>query len=169
MIYKAKQSKSYITLAVCAIVLMILCISNFAFALEDDFKKSVEIAAHGGKFQAERIKIAAENMANEDSTAVIPGGDPYRRKVIFARNKFDKNLKTNVVITRKVDTDPSEFERKYDPYHPAADADGIVKYPNVNRMIERADASEAQRSYEANLSIIEMSNSLMQKTVEAIR
>lgn len=140
-----------------------------AFALDDNLKQSVEIAAHGSKFQSERIKIAAENMANEDSTGVTPGADPYRRKIVFAKNKYDKNLKTNVVVTHKVDTDKSDFILKYDPTHPAADNEGYVKYPNVNRLIERADASEAQRGYEANLSIIEMSNSLMQKTVEAIR
>ena len=153
----------------CCNALVILTFSNPSEALEDNLKKSVEIAAHGSKFQSERMKIAAENMANEDSTAVTPGGDPYRRKVIFARNNYDKHLKTNVITTRKVDFDKSDFILKYDPTHPAADNEGYVKYPNVNRLIERADASEAQRGYEANLGIIEMSNSLMQKTIEAIR
>jgi flagellar basal-body rod protein FlgC len=73
-----------------------------------------------------------------------------------------------VIRTKKVDVDESDFIMKYDPYHPAANAEGLVKYPNITREIERADASEAQRSYEANLSVIEVSNSLMQKTVEAI-
>ncbi len=134
----------------------------------DNLKQSVEIAAHGSKFQAERLKIAAENLANQDSTGVTPGGDAYRRKVIFPENKYDKKLRTNVIRTKRVDVDNSEFIIKYDPYHPAANAEGLVKYPNVTREIERADASEAQRSYEANLSVIEVSNSLMQKTVEAI-
>ncbi len=134
----------------------------------DNLKQAVEIAAHGSKFQAERLKIAAENLANQDSTGATPGADAYRRKVIFAENKYDKRLGTNVIRTKKVDVDNSEFIVKYDPYHPAANAEGLVKYPNVTREIERADASEAQRSYEANLSVIEVSNSLMQKTVEAI-
>ena len=132
-------------------------------------KKSVEIAAHGSLFQSERLKIAAENMANEDSTAAIAGGNPYRRKVIFATNKYDKKLRTNVLFIKKIDVDKSDFLMKYDPHHPAANEEGYVKYPNITKEIERADASEAQRGYEANLSIIEMSNSMMQKTVEAIR
>ena len=155
-------------LAVSSIAAILLC-SRTALALEDDLKKSIEIAAHGTKFQSERMKVAAENMANEDSTSVRPGGDPYRRKIVIAKNTYDKNLKTNVLVTQKVGFDKSDFILKYDPSHPAADNEGYVKLPNVNRLIERADASEAQRSYEANLSIIEMSNSLMQKTVEAIR
>ena len=73
-----------------------------------------------------------------------------------------------MIVTKKVDYDKSDFILKFDPYHPAADADGMVKYPNVTREIERADAAEAQRGYEANLSVIEVSNGLIQKTVDAI-
>ena len=47
-------------------------------------------------------------------------------------------------------------------------AEGYVKYPNITREIERADAVEAQRGYEANLSIMEVTDSLTQKTIEAI-
>lgn len=136
--------------------------------LADSLKQAVEIAAHGSKFQAERLKIAAENMANENSTGATPGADSYRRKIIIPKNIYDKDLKTNILITKKIDTDKADFILKYDPHHPAANQDGMVKYPNVSREIERADAGEAQRSYEANLSVIEVSNTLMQKTIEAI-
>lgn len=147
---------------------VVICI-NPSFALEDNLQKAVEIAIHGGNFQAERLKIATENMANEHSTSFQPGGDPYRRKVVFARNDYNKRLKTNVLRVRKFDTDKSPFIMKYDPNHPAADLNGYVKLPNIHKEIERADASEAQRSYEANLSIIEMSKAMMQKTIEVIK
>ena len=139
------------------------------YALEDNLQKAVEIAIHGGNFQAERLKIATENMANEHSTSFQPGGDPYRRKVVFAKNSYNKRLKTNVLRVRKFDTDKAPFIMKYDPNHPAADLNGYVKLPNIHKEIERADASEAQRSYEANLSIIEMSKAMMQKTIEVIK
>jgi|JFJP01.1.fsa_nt_gi flagellar basal-body rod protein FlgC len=151
------------------ILVLMFCSSKMCFALEDDLKKAVEVAAHGSHFQSERLKVAAENMANEDSTAVTPGGNPYRRKVIFANNNYDKRLRTNVVTTKKVDFDKSDFILKYDPRHPASNEEGYVKYPNIQKEIERADASEAQRGYEANLGIIEISNSLMQKTIEAMK
>lgn len=150
------------------IVAFIAALSGAMQSFADNLKQAVEIAAHGSKFQAERLKIAAENLANQDSTGASPGADAYRRKVIFAENRYEKKLGTSVIKTKKVDVDNSEFIVKYDPYHPSANAEGLVKYPNVTREIERADASEAQRSYEANLSVIEVSNSLMQKTVDAI-
>lgn len=151
------------------IIALIFSSSGVCFALEDDLKRAVEVAAHGSHFQSERLKVAAENMANEYSTSANPGGNPYRRKIIFANNKYDKRFRTNVVTTKKVDFDKSDFILKYDPHHPAANEEGYVKYPNIHKEIERADASEAQRGYEANLGIIEISNSLMQKTIEAMK
>lgn len=139
------------------------------YALEDDLKKAVEVAARGGHFQAERLKVAAENLANEDTTSIKAGGDPYRRKIVLVDNVYDRSLKSKVVRTKKVDVDKSDFILKYDPGHPAANAEGYVKYPNVYKEIERADASEAQRGYEANLGVIEISNSLIHKTIDAMK
>lgn len=150
-------------------ILFLTFFSSSVFALEDDLQKAIEVASSGTKLQAERLKVAAENMANEHSTSMQPGGVPYRRKIVFAKNNYNKKLKTNIVKIRKVDVDKSPFILKYEPNHPAADLNGYVKYPNIHKEIEKADAGEAQRSYEANLSIMEMSKSMIQKTIEAIR
>lgn len=140
-----------------------------AIALEDDLQKTATIAAHSIKVHAQRMKVAAENLANEDTTSQTPGGSPYRRKIIFAENVFDRKLKTDIVKIKRVSVDKAPFIIKYDPNHPSADINGYVKYPNIRKEIERADANEAQRSYEANLSIIEMSRAMMQHTIEAIK
>lgn len=147
----------------------IFCI-NSAIALEDSLQQAIEIGAHGSRFQSERLKIAAENIANEFSTSDQPGGIPYKRKIVFADNKYNRRLKTNVVTVKKFDIDKhTPFVLKYEPNHPAADFNGYVKYPNIRREIERADASEAQRSYEANLNVMEMSKSMIDKTLEVIK
>lgn len=151
------------------VLVVIIFFSTCATALEDSLQKSVEMAVHGTKFQAARMTVAAENIANESSTSMTPGGDPYRRKIVFAKNNYDKRLKTNVVTVRKYDVDKRPFQLKYDPQHPAADLNGYVKLPNIHNEIERADASEAQRTYEANLGVVEVSRSMMQKTVDAIK
>ncbi|MES2214799.1 MAG: flagellar basal body rod protein FlgC [Pseudomonadota bacterium] len=150
-------------------IVAILSTSFAAFATEDNLQKSMEIAVQGTSFQAQRMTIAAENLANESSTSMQPGGEPYRRKVIFAKNTYDRKLGARTVQVAKYDTSQTPFERKYDPNHPAADLNGYVLLPNVNRDIERADASEAQRSYEANLGVIEVSRSMIQKTIDAIK
>jgi flagellar basal-body rod protein FlgC len=138
-------------------------------ALEDSLQKAIEVAAQANHIQSERIKVVAENLANESSTSDVPGGDPYRRKIIFVENKYDKNKKTNLLRVKKYDEDKSPFIMRYDPAHPAADANGYVKMPNIRKEIERSDASEAQRAYEANLGVIEMSRSMTQKSLDVIR
>ena len=82
------------------------------------------------------------------------------------KNTLDRALGVNTVEVARYSFDTSPFGKRYDPGHPAAGADGYVLLPNVNALIEMADMREAMRSYEANLSVIEASKSMLRKTVE---
>lgn len=135
----------------------------------DDLNKSSLIAVSGMKAQAERMRIVSENLANADSLPTSPDDMPYRRKTISFRNVLDKTSGTDVVKVKKVDVDRSEFQKKYDPKHPAADSSGYVLAPNVNPLIELMDMREAQRSYEANLNVISVSKSMLTKTVDMLK
>lgn len=151
-------------------IFLLFLYNSCAVALEDSLQKASAIALHGLQLQSMRITVSAENTANVSSVSLKPGGKPYQRKVLYAKNMYDKNLKTNVVKVKKVDVDKqTPFVMKYDPYHPGADEKGYVKYPNVNDYIELADSKEAERSYKANLSVMETSKDMIQRTVEAIR
>ncbi len=55
------------------------------------------------------------------------------------------------------------------PGHPGADENGYVKMPNVNGMVESMDMREAQRSYEANLNLIQASRRMISQTIEILR
>lgn len=138
-------------------------------ALEDSLLKSIEIAGNGAKIQMERLKIAAENIANEYSTGITPGEQPYRRKILFVQNKYHPKFKTNIIGVRKYSEDKADFIPKFDPHHPAANNDGYVLYPNISKEIEKADTIEAKGSYEANLSIIETTKQMIDKTLEVMR
>jgi flagellar basal-body rod protein FlgC len=130
-----------------------------------DFLKSLAIAAAGMRAQAGRMRVISENIANADSTATDAGGDPYRRRIPTFRNELDSALGVRVVGLGPVRTDPSDFHSKFEPGHPAADASGMVKYPNVNSMIEMTDMREAQRSYEANINVITATRRMVQRTI----
>jgi flagellar basal-body rod protein FlgC len=130
-----------------------------------DFLKSLSIAASGLRAQAGRMRIISENIANADSTAQAPGGDPYRRKIPTFRSEIDRALSANVVSLGRVRADPSDFRIKYEPGHPAADVNGYVRYPNVNPLIEQTDLRDAQRSYEANLNVIGATRRMLQRTI----
>jgi len=134
-----------------------------------DLRDSLTVAAAGMKVQGTRIKVIAENMANSDSTAETPNDLPYRRKVITFENAMDRQLGLEMVRVHKIDKDRSDFQRRYDPTHPSANSEGYVLFPNVNPLIEANDMREAQRSYEANLSVIEASKTLLMRTIEILR
>ena len=130
-----------------------------------DFLKSIAIAASGLRAQAGRMRIISENIANADSTAPQPGGDPYRRKIPTFRSEMDRALDANRVSLGRVRTDQSSFRMKLEPGNPAADANGYVRYPNVNPLVEMTDMRDAQRSYEANLNVITATRRMIQRTL----
>lgn len=134
-----------------------------------DLQRSMAISASGLKAQSLRMRLVAENLANQDSVAPEPGGQPYQRKVVVFRDVLDKKLGAQVVKIDRVVVDQSPFKQEYMPGHPAADARGYVMKPNVNGIIEASDMKEAQRSYEANLNAIESAKNLTMRTIDLLR
>lgn len=134
-----------------------------------EMMKSMLIAAAGMRAQAERFRIIAENIANASSTATKPGEDPYRRKIPVFKAELDRVTGAETVKVKNVAKDMSEFRMQFMPGHPAADEKGYVKMPNVNSLIETMDMREAQRSYEANLSVIDNTRSMLARTVDLLK
>jgi flagellar basal-body rod protein FlgC len=134
-----------------------------------DFIKSLAIAASGLHAQLGRMRIITENIANADSTATTPGGDPYRRKIVTFSSELDNALGAEVVKLGRVQADNSDFRIKHEPGNPAADASGDVKYPNVNTLVELTDLRDAQRSYESNLNVITATRRMLQRTIDILK
>jgi len=134
-----------------------------------DMMKSMLVAAAGMRAQAERWRIIAENLANASSTATKPGEDPYRRKIPVFKAELDRATGVETVKMSRVAKDMTDFREQYMPGHPAADARGYVKMPNVNSLVEMMDMREAQRSYEANMNVISTSRSMVAKTLELLK
>jgi flagellar basal-body rod protein FlgC len=134
-----------------------------------DFMKAMAIAASGLHAQIGRMEIISQNMANADSTAQTPGGDPYRRKIVTFTSELDHSLDANVVKLGHVEADSSDFQVRHEPGNPAADTNGNVKYPNVNTLVELTDMRDAQRSYEANLNIITATRRMLQRTIDILK
>jgi len=134
-----------------------------------DISKTLKISAAGMQAQSARMRTIAENLANADSLAETPGGEPYRRKVLTFKNELDRASGLELVHADRVIRDRSEFQKRFDPTHPAADAEGYVLAPNVNSLIEVMDMRQAQRSYEANLNVIEVSKTMILRTIDLLR
>lgn len=134
-----------------------------------DMMETLRLSAAGMKAQGTRLRTIAENVANADSVATTPGGAPYRRKVVTFKNELDRASGLDLVTVDKVRTDSTPFGKRYQPGHPAADADGYVLTPNVNSLIEMMDMREAQRSYEANLNMVKTSKRMLTEAIDILR
>ncbi|MDX1948927.1 MAG: flagellar basal body rod protein FlgC [Rickettsiales bacterium] len=146
---------------------------SILFFAENSFsaglKNALDISASGMQAQAERVKIITENIANTDTTGISPNDTPYRRKIIVFQNVKDAKTKANLVKVRKIDTDKSDFKLVYMPEHPAANEEGYVKFPNVDKNLESIDLKEAQRAYEANITAIENTKQMIDRSLDLLR
>ena len=131
--------------------------------------RALAVSAAGMSAQTARLRVVAENIANRDSTGQAPGADPYRRRTVSFTTQLDRVAGEQRVVARPPGTDPSPFPQRFDPHHPAADADGYVKLPNVNSLVEVMDMREAQRSFSANLSVLETTRGMLMRTIELLR
>jgi flagellar basal-body rod protein FlgC len=134
-----------------------------------DLVDTLLVSSAGMRAQGDRLRIVAENIANAESVAEKPGGDPYRRKIITFKNTLDRELGIETVKVSQRGYDKSPFQKKYDPSHPAADAQGYVNYPNVSTIVEMMDMREARRAYEANLNMVEISKSMLTQTIGLLK
>ena len=134
-----------------------------------DLDKAMTISARGMDVETTRLRIIAENLANQDSTGSTPGADAYRRKTITFENSMDRALGATTVRVKRIGTDASEQQLRYDPSNPAADKDGYVKQPNVNSFVEVMDMREAERSYSANLSVMQATRGMLTRTIGLLK
>ncbi len=131
---------------------------------------AMQISASGMKAQSTRVRVISENLANANTAAPTPDANPYTRQRIMFKNALDRTSGYKEVEVSKIDQDTSKpYPLKYMPDHPGADENGYVKMPNVDPLIETMDMREAQRSYEANLGMIEQSRTMIMQTIDLLR
>ena len=134
-----------------------------------DFLSSLKIAATGLHAQNARMRVIAENLANADSAGKSPTDEPYRRRIPTFQAIMDSDAGGEVVQVGKIALDMSDFQERYEPGHPAADASGNVKYPNVDPLVEAMDMREAQRTYEANLNVVSVTRQMLGRTLDILK
>ena len=134
-----------------------------------DITRALTLSARGMDVQTARLRTIAENLANQDTTGSTPGAEPYRRKTITFENRMDRALGTAAVRVKSIDASKGDLPMRFDPSHPAADAKGYVRTPNVNSFIEVMDMREAQRSYSANLNVLEVTRSMLTRTIDLLK
>jgi flagellar basal-body rod protein FlgC len=135
----------------------------------DPLQAALKIGASGLEAQSKRLRVVAENLANAQSTGRTAGSDPYTRKAISFESEIDEATGVNTVKVAGIDRHRAAFRTEHNPSHPAADANGFVKLPNVDIMVEVADMREANRSFEANLQVIKQAREMISMTIDLLR
>ncbi len=142
-----------------------------------DFLTAMKISGSALKAERTRINIASMNLANANTTRTVEGG-PYRAKsVVFGAtplpsfqqtyDSVDQKLRQVEVV--KVVNDPAPFKEVYDPSHPDADANGIVKMPNVNTAEQMVDLISARRDFDANVTAMDSIKAMALRSLEISR
>lgn len=134
-----------------------------------DLSNAMDISASGMDAQSLRLRVIAENLANVDTTGSTPGADPYRRKTVTFGETMDRQSGQSEVTVKEIGHDMAAFTTRYDPSHPAADASGYVKTPNVSSFVELMDMREAERSYSANLNVMQATRSMMTRVIDLLK
>lgn len=134
-----------------------------------EFQKAMQVATSGMIAQNIRVRVISQNIANAESLATSPGGKPYQRQTVSFKSVMDRASGVEVVEVGKIGVDRTEFGRRFDPGHPAADANGYVQLPNVRPLIEMVDLRQAQRSYEANLRVVDVARTMVARTLDLLR
>lgn len=134
-----------------------------------DLNQALSVSAAGMTAQTTRLRVIAENIANQDTTGSSPGADPYRRKTITFENTMDRAVGTETVQVKNIGTDGGDLPLRYDPANPASNSQGYVKLPNVNTFVEVMDMREAERSYSANLSVMQATRTMLNKTIDILK
>lgn len=134
-----------------------------------DLDRALSISAAGMAAQSTRLRVVAENISNRDSTGQQPGAEPYRRKTVSFGSRLDRNLGAETVRVSRIGRDQADFPERFEPSHPAADARGYVRTPNVDSMVENMDMREANRSYSANLAVLETTRGMLMRAIETLR
>ncbi len=135
----------------------------------DPLQVSLKVGASGLEAQSKRLRVLSENLANAQSTGKTPGADPYTRKTVSFESEVDEATGASLVKVAGIDRQRSPYRIEHSPGHPAADAKGFVKLPNVDIMVEIADMREANRSYEANLQVIKQAREMVAMTIDLLR
>jgi flagellar basal-body rod protein FlgC len=135
----------------------------------DPLSASLKIAGSGIRAQSARLKVISENIANSNSTGSTPGADPFARKTVTFENEMNRAAGLELTRVKKVGVDPAPFRLEHNPGHPAADANGNVKMPNVDILVETADMRDATRAYEANLQIVKQSRDLVSMMLDLLK
>ncbi len=118
--------------------------------------------------QRTRALAISANIANQNANFDANGdNNPFQRRIVVFAPGDPANNNPHGVHVREILLDP-KFQLKYDPTHPAADANGYIRSTNVDSMMEQVNMLETSRAYEANIAAAEATKSMIQTSLRLL-
>jgi flagellar basal-body rod protein FlgC len=129
---------------------------------------ALDIGASALTAQRTRMDTIAGNVANINVTRDEHGNvNPFRRRIALLESSATEGGLPGVRVSGIIH-DPAPFRKAYEPTHPDADAEGYVKYPNIDLAMEMVNMMEASRAYEANVTMMETSKAMLNSSLRLI-
>lgn len=129
---------------------------------------AIDISTSGLVAQRVRLTTASMNIANADTVWDPAEGGPYKRRSVNFEVGKDARDRGGMGVHVAAINKEATYRTEYDPSNPYADANGYVKMPGVEPMLEMVNAMEAQRAYEANLTAIELSKAMLNSSIRLL-
>jgi flagellar basal-body rod protein FlgC len=130
---------------------------------------ALDMGASGLKAQRVRLDTIAENILNVNTTRNARGEKvPYRRRFATLASGMGEGSSRPGVHVDAIKSDQTPFQKRFEPGHPDADADGYVLYPNIDLSIEYVNALEASRAYEANVNMMDVTKAMMNASLRLL-
>lgn len=129
---------------------------------------ALDISTSGLVAQRINLDTIAGNIANMQTTRRVDGQPgPYMRRVALLTTG-DGHGGEGVHVQSVIEDRQGKPRAVKDPSHPDADANGIVYYPNIDPSTEMVNAMVAVRAYEANLTAIESTKSMVASSLRIL-
>jgi flagellar basal-body rod protein FlgC len=123
-----------------------------------------DIAGSALSAQSLRLNTVASNLANADAVSGDPDTVYKARMPVFKADTSQSATNPGVQVLGVVESDAAP-QKRYDPGHPLADAQGYVYAPNVNSVEEMVNMISASRSYQGNVEVMNTAKQLALQTL----
>jgi len=135
---------------------------------------SMQINTSGLNLERLKLDVISSNIANVNTTRTEDGGPYLKQEVTFEESIKNQESyftgqasdKSFGVQATGIIEDEDNTKLVFEPTHPDADEDGYVDYPNVDMADEMIDLITTLRTYDANVTALNASKSMMNKALE---
>ena len=121
---------------------------------------SLGISGSGLMTHRKWLDAVSDNIANIN-TVSSTDGDAFQERFVVAQ-AVDYGSGEGGVRVAGAEFGSGEGRLVYEPTHPLADADGYVKYPDIDLGEQMTQMLMAQRGYQANLAVVERATNAYQ-------